>query len=449
MPYILVTPLSIHLLPGTTDHLSIAATHAKLLKIGNASAVSSCYHIIAAYCRCGATARAHCLFDRMDVVSWMALVSGYSSTGQPCLAVSLPRDMSHSGVPPNAFNFSTAISRCACLADAGLGWKVHARAEVEDYASDAIATALIDMYGKTGDVEGARALFDGMAAPAKNMVSWGSVLFCIRTECTWARGHPTFCRVQNQKQLHGAQPLDVVKRCECMCRWASRWQCGRNQSGFACPNPSARENRKPVPIPIAMHGASFLPESCSTGLKQPSVFCYPSIIVAAAKYGFGRCVLTFFNEMIDRVVQPNSVTLLGVMHVCSHSDLVDTGLHLLYSMQSKYGDMKGEMVGVHIELLALGFGLLVISKGMIIKVMKNQRMCCDCHDAFKLISGILERGFVLRDLNRFNAARQVTHASLSETSSNACRRQVKPPADTTHDVYCGDVKSCLLPADAA
>ncbi|XBH75279.1 hypothetical protein VPH35_102067 [Triticum aestivum] len=34
----------------------------------------------------------------------------------------------------------------------------------------------------------------------------------------------------------------------------SRWQRGRNPSGFACPNPSPRENRKPVPVPINVGG---------------------------------------------------------------------------------------------------------------------------------------------------------------------------------------------------
>jgi hypothetical protein len=63
---------------------------------------------------------------------------------------------------------------------------------------------------------------------------------------------------------------------------------------------------------------------------------------------------------------------------------------------------RGVMVGVHSEMLALGFGLLVIPKGMTIRVMKNLRMCWDCHDAFKLISGIVEREFVVRDLNRFH-----------------------------------------------
>ena len=40
-------------------------------------------------------------------------------------------------------------------------------------------------------------------------------------------------------------------------------------------------------------------------------------------------------------------------------------------------DGKREMVGVHSELLALGFGLLVIPKAMTIRVMKNLRVCGD------------------------------------------------------------------------
>ena len=54
----------------------------------------------------------------------------------------------------------------------------------------------------------------------------------------------------------------------------------------------------------------------------------------------------------------------------------------------------------------------------------------------------------------FDSARQVTHVPLSELSGSACRWQVKPPvdalpADATHDVLYGDVKSCLLPAGDA
>ena len=63
-------------------------------------------------------------------------------------------------------------------------------------------------------------------------------------------------------------------------------------------------------------------------------------------------------------------------------------------------------------------------------------------------------GRPLHQQTGFDAAQQVTHEPLSELSGGACRRQVKPPvdvlpADATHDVLYGDVKSCLLPAGDA
>uniref|UniRef100_M8CE99 DYW domain-containing protein n=1 Tax=Aegilops tauschii TaxID=37682 RepID=M8CE99_AEGTA len=535
-----VTPLLIHLLRAATDHASVAATHAKLLKVGTACAISSCNHIIAAYCRCGVTACARDLFDGMperDVISWTALMSGYSSSGRPCLAVSLLRDMSHSGVPPNAFTFSTAASACARLADVRLGRKVHARAEVEGYASDAVvATALVDMYGKAGDVEGARAVFDGMAAPARNAVSWGSMLSVYAQNALGREAIQLFAEFRTK----GVGRLGVGKSVH-----GTVLRFGHGCNGVIV-----------VALVDMYSKCGFYEYSRKVfdRIEHPSVICYTSIIVAAAKYGLG-----------------------------SHSGLVDTGLHLFQSMQSKYGihpcashyacavdmlgragrleeafelaneaqvegrdalmlwssllsacrthrrldlatmaahrvsefnqdvagalvvmsnaytsagqtenaaavwsnmrrrgiqkdpgcswieikdipyvfyaglvspagaragevmmlldelegkmrekgykgglgstrvfdaheedgeDGKGEMVGVHSEVLALGFGLLVIPKGMTIRVMKNLRMCCDCHDAFKLISDIMEREFVVRDLNRFH------HFKLGSCSCN-------------------------------
>ncbi|XP_038875320.1 pentatricopeptide repeat-containing protein At4g15720 isoform X2 [Benincasa hispida] len=65
-------------------------------------------------------------------------------------------------------------------------------------------------------------------------------------------------------------------------------------------------------------------------------------------------------------------------------------------------EAEEEKVWLHSERLALGFGLISIPKGLIIRIMKNLRMCSDCHEAFKLISEIVEREFVVRDINRFH-----------------------------------------------
>ncbi|KAK3136185.1 hypothetical protein QOZ80_5BG0429400 [Eleusine coracana subsp. coracana] len=561
-PSATLTPVLIHLLRGASDLASVAATHAKLLKAGVASTASSSNHLLAAYCRCGATGVARYLFDGMrvrDVVSWTTLMSGYAAAGRPRDALALLRGMASSGVLPNAVTLSTATSACARLADAALGGQVHARAEVAGCARDAVvATAHVDMYGKAGSVEDARTVFDGMPAPARNAVSWGAMLSAYAQNALGNEAIHLFMLSSVLSACAGVARLGIGK-----CIHGAVFRLGY-------------EGNDVVAVALvdmySKCGCYEHSRKVFDRIQRPSVIPYTSIIVAAAKYGLWRCAISLFDEMNDRAVQPNYVTLLGVMHACNHSGLVDTGLHLLRSMQSKYGiaptpshytcavDMLGRagrleeafelaneaqvegndaammwnsllsacrthkrtdlaalagqrmtefnqdvagglvvmsnafvsagqtdnaaavwmsmrrrgikkdpgcswievkdipyvfyaggiscagaranemlmlldelevkmrqkgyrgrlgsarvsvveedgaegngmMVGVHSEILALGFGLLVAPKGMTIRVMKNLRMCCDCHEAFKLISGIVEREFVVRDLNRFH-----------------------------------------------
>ncbi|CAN7015017.1 unnamed protein product [Brassica rapa subsp. trilocularis] len=62
-------------------------------------------------------------------------------------------------------------------------------------------------------------------------------------------------------------------------------------------------------------------------------------------------------------------------------------------------EAKEEIVSLHCERLALAFGLIHLPEGSTIRIMNNLRMCRDCHEAFKLISGIVEREIVVRDVN--------------------------------------------------
>ncbi|KAI9106810.1 hypothetical protein K1719_022338 [Acacia pycnantha] len=65
-------------------------------------------------------------------------------------------------------------------------------------------------------------------------------------------------------------------------------------------------------------------------------------------------------------------------------------------------EAKEQIMSLHSERLALAFGLMNTPKGTIIRIMKNLRMCRGCHEAFKLISDIVEREFIVRDVNRFH-----------------------------------------------
>jgi hypothetical protein len=65
-------------------------------------------------------------------------------------------------------------------------------------------------------------------------------------------------------------------------------------------------------------------------------------------------------------------------------------------------EQKEHILSHHSEKLAIAFGLLNISPGIPIRIVKNLRVCDDCHSAIKFISKIVAREFIVRDTNRFH-----------------------------------------------
>ncbi|GMH01081.1 hypothetical protein Nepgr_002920 [Nepenthes gracilis] len=63
---------------------------------------------------------------------------------------------------------------------------------------------------------------------------------------------------------------------------------------------------------------------------------------------------------------------------------------------------KVHMLKYHSEKLAVAFAVLTIPPGIPIRVMKNLRVCQDCHNAIKHISKLVGRLIILRDSNRFH-----------------------------------------------
>lgn len=63
---------------------------------------------------------------------------------------------------------------------------------------------------------------------------------------------------------------------------------------------------------------------------------------------------------------------------------------------------KETIVRHHSEKLALAFGLLSTKDNVPLLVMKNLRICGDCHNAIKIISSTSRREIIVRDCHRFH-----------------------------------------------
>lgn len=82
----------------------------------------------------------------------------------------------------------------------------------------------------------------------------------------------------------------------------------------------------------------------------------------------------------------------------------DTG----FALHDLDQEQKEHSLCHHSEKLAIAFGLLSTSPGISLHIIKNLRVCGDCHTAIKFISRLDGREIIVRDANRFHHFRDGT-----------------------------------------
>uniref|UniRef100_A0A1D1Y4L9 Pentatricopeptide repeat-containing protein At1g47580, chloroplastic n=1 Tax=Anthurium amnicola TaxID=1678845 RepID=A0A1D1Y4L9_9ARAE len=65
-------------------------------------------------------------------------------------------------------------------------------------------------------------------------------------------------------------------------------------------------------------------------------------------------------------------------------------------------EAKERALMYHSERLAIAFGLISTPPGTTLRIMKNLRICGDCHNAVKVMSKIVDREIIVRDNKRFH-----------------------------------------------
>ncbi|KAK7405356.1 hypothetical protein VNO78_06605 [Psophocarpus tetragonolobus] len=134
--------------------------------------------LVVLYAKCGLLDDSRRLFSGIaerNVVSWNALFSCYVQSELGVEAVNLFKEMVRNGIRPNEFSISIILNACAGLQDGDLGMKVHGLMlklglDLDQFS----ANALVDMYSKAGEIEGAVAVFQEIAHP--DVVSWNAII---------------------------------------------------------------------------------------------------------------------------------------------------------------------------------------------------------------------------------------------------------------------------------
>ncbi|CAN0901666.1 Pentatricopeptide repeat-containing protein At1g74630 [Linum grandiflorum] len=73
--------------------------------------------------------------------------------------------------------------------------------------------------------------------------------------------------------------------------------------------------------------------------------------------------------------------------------------NVLYDIED---EEKEDSISSHSEKLAVAFGIGRLCRGKMIRIVKNLRICKDCHVLMKLISQVYDVEIVVRDRSRFH-----------------------------------------------
>ncbi|KAI4301192.1 hypothetical protein L6164_034496 [Bauhinia variegata] len=154
--------------------------HACLIKTyGLCDSVFLSTKLVRMYGKCGSLLNAEKVFDKMSdrtIFTWNAMIDSYVSNGEHIGALELYQKMRVLGLPLDAWTFPCILKACAALKKHRFGAEIHGVAVKCGFGAFVfVSNALIAMYAKCNDLEGARLLFDSINEE-DDTVSWNSII---------------------------------------------------------------------------------------------------------------------------------------------------------------------------------------------------------------------------------------------------------------------------------
>lgn len=327
--------------------------HAQIVKCGFGSNSVVLNTLIHMYANCGEVEIARKVFDGMperDIFAWNSLFSGYVKSGYYEDAVKLFYKMRTSGVRFNEITLVSVLTACGRLADIELGeWIAeYTRANGLDVNVN-LATALLDMYVKCGEVDKARRLFDQMGR--RDVVAWSAMI----SGYSQARRCKEALQLFSEMQIANLDPNEVtmVSVLSC-CAVLGALETGKWVHLYI--------KKKRMKLTVTL-GTALIDLYAKCGqintatevfqmMPSKNVYSWTALIQGLANNGQGKKALEFYQLMRERNVKPNDVTFIGVLSACSHVGLVEEGHDFFNSMGKEFGiEPRMEHYGCMVDIL--------------------------------------------------------------------------------------------------
>ncbi|XP_008811403.2 pentatricopeptide repeat-containing protein At3g12770 [Phoenix dactylifera] len=440
-----------------------SSVHGLVIKLGLDDEPDLVITLTAMYAKCGQVHTARSLFDQVPspaLILWNAMISGYAKNGFASEAVELFREMIARHTKPDSVTIRSAILACAQLGSLEVGkW-------IEDYTGHSpfkddifVKTSLIDMYAKCGSIARAHRVFECISN--KDVVVWSAIIMGYGLH---GRGREAIHLFEEMK-CAGVRPNDVtfvgvLSACNHAGLVDEGWKyfCSMRDYGieprhqhYACVVDllaraghleKAYEFVRSMPMEPEVTVWGALLNACKiyghVGLGQyaaEQIFALEplnaghyiqlsNIYASAGMWSDVAKVRVLMKEKgVTKAIGCSLIEINGKLHSFRVGDKLHPRSKEIFEMLSelerklkKSGfvphmgsvlhdlsmEEKEESLCNHSERIAIAFGLISTAPGTTLRIMKNLRACVNCHSATKLISKLVGREIVVRDINRFH-----------------------------------------------
>lgn len=398
-----------------------------------------------------------------EIAAWNALISGYEQNGKPKEALSIYHELQLSNIAkPDEITLVSALSACSQLGAMEIGKSIHAYVKEQGIRLNChLTTSLIDMYSKCGDIEKALEVF--YSVERRDVFVWSAMIaglamhghgraaidfFSKMQETTTKPNSVTFTNV-----LCACSHTGLVKEGKTIFNMmdpvygippeVQHYSCMVDILGRAGLLEEALEFIEKMPIAPSVsvwgallgacqiHGNVELAEQACNHLLEldpGNNGAYVLLSNVYAKTGDWDSVSRLRKHMrmtgLKKEQGCSAIEVNGIIHEFLAGDnnhplskeiyskleeiverlksvgYVPNKSHLLQLIEED--EMQEHALQLHSEKLAIAFGLLYTEASQPIRIIKNLRVCGDCHSVAKLVSRLYNREVILRDRYRFH-----------------------------------------------
>ncbi|KAK4348348.1 hypothetical protein RND71_031103 [Anisodus tanguticus] len=274
------------------------------------------------------------------------------------------------GVNPDAVTFVGVLSACANLGAQKIGLKAEEKIRSNSMRCNIfLKNALINMYARCGNLAKVRIIFDEM--PEKNLVSE-------------YMGLETLLHAGLTKK--GLDYLDLMKREFGLKPRSEHYSCIHKNVELAELAFNKVVELEPTNIGYyALLSNIYTEANNSQGILRVRLMMRKRKLKKDPGYSYFECKGKTHLFVAGDGSHPQTKEIYKMLNRLEHGG----------ANKNDQNQEPRDVMGVHSERLAIAFALLNTEIGTDILVIKNLRICGDCHSFVKRVSQIVDRLFVM------------------------------------------------------